>query len=203
MKKITYILSILLLAGCSLLKPKTKYDTLQIGDNYQLNYNLASGGERYQFIVDIIDLKPFFHYQFTMTNNNQTSAIHTFTPHALEYAFAQKVKFGTESDTLKDHIVTGMFSQKTFRELKEGKSVVIVPDASTMTDKGIFYNDGFEAYNYELNGKPQTIEVMRVMEATDDIPRSYLILNSEEQPLIIKFDIGWSISLKEINYVTK
>lgn len=203
MMKTVYFLLIMVLASCNLLKPKVKYDQLQIDDKYQLNYNLASGGERYQFIVDIVDLKPYFNYQFTMTNNNQTSAIHTFTPHALEYAFAQKVKFGTSDDTLKDHIVTGMFSKKTFNELYEGKSVVIVPDASMMTDKGIFYNDGFEAYNYELNGKPQTIEVMRVIEETDGIPRSYLILNNAEQPLIIKFDIGWSIWLKEINYVTK
>ncbi|MEY2924801.1 MAG: hypothetical protein RLZZ337_1349 [Bacteroidota bacterium] len=194
---------ILLLGSCSLFKSTPKYDKLQVNDNYQLNYNLASDGERYQFIVDIVDLEPYFKYQFTMTNNNQTSALHTFTPHALEYAFAQKVKFGPSSDTLKDHIVTGMFSRKSYRELLAGDTVAIVPDASMMSDVGIFYNDGFEAYMYELNGEPQTIEVMRVMEIADGTPRNYLILNNEQQPLIIKMDIGWAISLKEINYVTK
>lgn len=203
MKNIKNLIVILLFGSCSLFKPKTKYNKLQIGDNYQLNYNLASSGERYQFIVDIIDLEPYFKYQFTMTNNNQTSALHTFTPHALEYAFAQKVKFGPSSDTLKDHIVTGMFSRKTYRELLDSDTVVMVPDASLMTDKGIFYNAGFEAYTYELNGEPQKIEVMRVLEITDGTPRNYLILNNPKQPLIIKMDIGWAISLKEINYVTK
>lgn len=194
----------LLLNACNLSKPeRIKYDHLELDDNFQLNYNLAADGERYQFIVTLVDLEPYFKYQFLFTKDNRSSAVHTFTPHAMEYGFAEKIRFDNKDDTLKDHIIAGVFSRKMYRELLANDTILIVTNERIMTSVDTFYNAGFEAYTYELNGEPQTIEVMRVMQFTDKIPMSYLVLNNPKFPLIIRMDVGWVIWLKEINYVTK
>ena len=94
-----------------------------------------------------------------------------------------------------------LLSEKMFDDLVRSDTAYFVPDASLFgkSQNVAFYNAGLEEYRYERNGKPQVIEVMKVLEKDGD--RSFLVLNDRANPLIIKMDIDWVIWLKEVNHL--
>jgi len=190
------------LQSCKVNNPKKiVYDTLDLREGYQLNYKLAYGDERYQFIVDMLELEPYRTFKFTMTNKGRTSAIISISQEALKSATDEKNQFGGRNDTLENYEITIWFSEKMFDDLVSSDTAYFVPDASLFgkSQNVAFYNAGLAEYRYERNGKPQVIEVMKVLEKDGD--RSFLVLNDRSNPLIIKMDIDWVIWLKEVNHV--
>lgn len=199
---VKYILAIgclIMLHGCKLLQPKEeKIDTLNVRPYYQINYNIASGGERYQFIVDVIEMNPYRTFKFTMTNSNETSALIAITPQALDSGYIEKNYFPNYSDTLNDKTLTVWFSKKMFSDLVTNDSAVFNGDYRFGSKQSTYFNKGIYKYNYELNGVPQTIEVLYVRE--EGMGKQFWVLNDPENPLIVKMNVGWEIWLKEVNH---
>lgn len=176
---------------------------LVLRDNYQLNYNLAYGEERYQFIVDVKQLHPDLTFKYTMTNKKYTSGFITITEQALDSADIEKNTFGGGSDTLKDNQITVWFSKAMFNSLIENDTAVFDGDRSVWgSNKSTFFNAGKTYYDYELNGVPRRLEVIVVYEEVGENkrPKSFWVLNNPNNPLIIKMDVGWEIWLKEVNH---
>ncbi len=195
------IMCLVLLSGCKLLQTnQQKIDTLDLRPNYQINYNIAQGGERYQFIVDLIEMNPYRTFKFTMTNSNETSALIAITPKALDSGDIEKNYFPNYSDTLNDNTLTVWFSRKMFETIINNDTAIFNGNYRGFGSKKTkFYNNGTELYHYELNGVPQTIEVIHVKEANRG-GKQFWVLNNPENPLIVKMNVGWEIWLKEVNH---
>lgn len=172
-------------------------DTLEVQDNYQLNYNLAYGDERYQFIVQMEQMAPYRTFSFDMTNKRGTDGMVTMTPGALDTARVQVNTFGNRKDTFSDNQITVWVSRRVMKELMENDSSEFNPGAF-MSGSSMFYKRGIKTYKYELNGVPQKIEIC--VASDKDNKYSFWLLNDPENPLIIRMDVGWVIWLKEINY---
>ena len=87
-----------------------------------------------------------------------------------------------------------------FNELSRGDTSVFDGDFSWSYSTEKFYSKGLVPFSYELNGVPQTVEAIEVVEATYNNAKKYWVLNNPDNPLILRMDIGWVISLKEINH---
>lgn len=174
-----------------------KLDVLVVKDNYQLNYNLAYGDERYQFIVQMEEVEPYRTFSFDMTNKRGTDGRVTMTPGALDTATWQVNTFGNRNDTFSDREITVWVSRKVMKDLIEKDSAVFNPGAF-MSSNTTFYNKGLKTYEYELNGVPQKIEILVAQNKKGNY--GFWLLNDPENPLIIRMDVGWVIWLKEINF---
>jgi hypothetical protein len=197
-----YILLLWFITGCGSLKRNSTsdFDQLNIRPHYQINYNLASGGERYQFIVDLIEMEPYRTFKFTMTNSNETSALIAITPQALDSGNVEKNYFPSFSDTLDNNTLTVWFSKTMFNNIVEHDTAYFNGNYSGFGNRiSKFYNAGSQNYIYELNGVPQNVEVIYVKEVSDR-PKEFWVLNNLNNPLIVKMNIGWEIWLKEVNH---
>jgi hypothetical protein len=197
------ILTLLILVSCKTFENSTSesFDTIELRNEYQLNYNLGYGDERYQFIVDIMNLNPDRQFRYTMTSKSKRSAVITILESALDSGYVEVNTFNGSNDTLGSNELTVWFSKRMFSQLRDSDTAWFVGNRPMFgrPDSTQYYNAGLESYSYELNGVPQTIEVMKVMRVTGD-PQEFLILNDPDNPLIIKMNIGWEIRLKEINH---
>ena len=143
-----YLWCILLVLGCSVTKSESKhFDQIELRPNYQLNYNIAAGGERYQFIVDIKKVTPYRTFKFTMTNKNETSAFITITPQALDSGNVEKNYFPGYEDTLANNQLTVWFSKRMLRELLTQDSTKFDGHSSGWgTAITTYHNEGFESF---------------------------------------------------------
>jgi hypothetical protein len=198
---IVFILLVLLGCQSARYNQKVEVNDLNLRPYYQINYNLASGGERYQFIVDLLEFEPYRSFKFTMTNTNETSSVITITPGALDTGYAEKNYFNRWVDTLDDKTLTVWFSNYMFSTLLAGDTAYFDGDIGWAgIERTAYYNAGRELYSYELNGVPQTIEVIKVVEAEKTKPKKFWVLNNPKNPMIVKMNVGWEIWLKEINH---
>lgn len=195
------ILAMPFLLGCKVRKTDVlNFDEIKLRPGYQINYNLAYGDERYQFILDMMEVDSLIQFRYTMTNTRNNTAIITITPASLDTATIQKNTFTSYDDTLSNSEITVWFSQKMFSEIMTKDTSVFNGNYSGWGNKlTSFYNAGKTEYRYELNGVPQTIEVIHVVEMADN-PKEFWVLNDAENPMIIKMNVGWEIWLKEINH---
>ncbi|NNJ56746.1 MAG: hypothetical protein HKP14_11455 [Bacteroidia bacterium] len=135
-----------------------------------------------------------------MTNRRNNTAIITITPASLDTASVEKNTFATYNDTLSNSQITVWFSQRMFSEIMTNDTSIFDGNSSGWGNiKTKYYNAGKTEYHYELNGVPQRIEVIHVVEDSDN-PKEFWVLNDPVNPMIIKMNVGWEIWLKEINH---
>lgn len=202
MKLGKFLILIVILSACASINnpPKEEaLDTLVLKNKYQLNYNLAYGDERYQFIIHILKMQPDRVFHYAMTNMRRTNATVVLRESALDTAKRSVNTFTGRDDTLDHNALTVWLSREVFADIVNTDSCWLDDGSSVWTTKyKRFYNAGKALYNYELNGVPQTIEIVKVKELNGS--SEFWILNDLENPLIIRMDVGWVIWLKEINY---
>jgi ankyrin repeat protein len=159
----------------------------------QLVWAVDYNGEKYDFIVDIKNLRSNLIVLWRMTNLWNHSGIMTITEKALKYAEWQQNYFGSEdSDLLLEDATSIWVSDLVFQSLKAGKITNMAGDREI--------NDliprGKDLIPVKINGNWQMLEVITASDAKNQ--EFYQILNSDEHPVILKMNFGWELVIKEI-----
>lgn len=177
--------------------PSTRYSDLEeIKVNSQLAYNVDFRGQKYQFVVDVQKKSPDLVFKYNLTMGGGMEATVTVTEEAMKTAINQQNYFNGADRTLNTE-TTVWVSKKVFNEIKNsGKT--IIGNAQGM---GAFKADeytltGTVDFNAMVNGEEVKLKALHIKAAND---YQYWIWDNAKDPLILKMDLGWGISLKEIN----
>jgi ankyrin repeat protein len=151
-------------------------------------------GEKYDFIVNVKNMRPNLIVLWQMTNEERYSGIMTITEKALKYAEWQQNYFGSgDQDILLEDATSIWVSDAVFKSLKAGKITNMAGDREI--------NDliprGLNLLPAKINGVYKMLEVITASDAKAE--EFYQILNSEANPIILKMRFGWELVIKEIN----
>jgi hypothetical protein len=102
---------------------------------------------------------------------------------------------------LDSNLSTVWMARNTFDSLLFGDTVSFDPEYRIFgSEFQQFTRRGMGEFQFELNGVPQRIEIMKVIPLNPNVTAEFWILNDPDNPLIIMMDLGWRIELKEINH---
>jgi len=198
MKKYSHLLSILFAAmlliftACPKAPAKASYDMPPFAkEGVKLVYHVDYFGDEYDFIVDMKHVSKEIEFDWKMTEPVNSSGNVIMTEKALKNA---KLLFNyySDGDTLKLEEYTSVwFSRAVYDALKKGEDVTI--------DAG----DGDEVLSFEdYEDFPVIIDKeessLKCIYSSSDLFGWFWVLDSQKFPLILKMDIGWTITLTEI-----
>ena len=158
---------------------------LKVGSKYV--YEVDFNGSKYDFIVEVRSLEMGMKFKYLMTNDSRTGGMVSISPSALAEAHALNNYFTGGEMRLKDK-TTVWVSQAVYTEFKAG---------STSVNTGV----GFETLTLKstekmvvsFRGKDKKVKALY---GETDQGNKFWILDDEKNPLILKMDLGWTISIK-------
>jgi ankyrin repeat protein len=164
--------------------PKIAIDTKA---TYAVDFN----GQKYKFIIDIIQDEPeiVFNWKMTTSRGDKEGNI-SIAAEAVQSATAQYNLFENGEIVLDDKTSVWV-SRDVFKSLRSGAETTMnaMGEDKTFVRKNV--PDGTEVL---VNGK--AISVIYA-EATDGSEK-FWILNNPKMPLIMKMDLGWKIGIENI-----
>jgi ankyrin repeat protein len=165
--------------------PKIAMDT-------KATYNVDFGGEKYKFIIDIIQDEPeiVFNWKMTTANRGDKEGNISISAEAIQSATAQYNLFENGEIVLDDKTSVWV-SRNVFKSLRSGAETTMNAMGEDKTFVRMSVPAGTEVV---VGGKP--ISVIYA-EATDGSEK-FWILNNPKMPLIMKMDLGWKISIEKI-----
>lgn len=164
-----------------------------------LVYEVDFYGNNYDFLVLIQkSSKDKVVFEYLMTNPNQTSGSVTMLADALESATAQFNFFRGGPVTLEE-MTSVWVSRKVFDELtgKAGRST-ISPDGGQTQVELIANKVGYDYSLYNHISERQFNDIAYYYAESADGGAKYWIGTSRAVPIILKMDLGWTISLREM-----
>ena len=197
MNKIATLSIALTLVAIAAFKPVKQSELKSIPVNSQLAYNVDFKGEKYQFVVEVLKKSPELVFKYNLTMGGGMNATVTISADAMKTAVNQNNYFNGRDVSLGDK-TTVWVSQKVFNDITtNGKTSM--GDVQGLGIKTTEYSlVGKEKFSTSLNGDPITLEALH-LKATNGSNYEYWIWNNAADPLILKMDLGWGISIKEIN----
>jgi hypothetical protein len=175
-----------------------------IADFKTATWEVNNNGSSYSFTVSNPkgSVATDFEFDWAMTSDNDMNGHIKITQEAMKAALAQNNYFGPslKNATLTDK-TTVWVSQAVFTNLKKtgtammdvgkgGETFTVVANDDN-EDKAAF-ND-----NVMVKGTEKTLVTLHVK--NPDGSRQLWILNNQQNPVIVKMDLGWTIVLKSVN----
>jgi len=195
----TFILSILLIsvilifAGC----PKTgvikesKEMPSFAKEGMKLVYHVVYFGDEYDFIVDVKKLSKDIEFDWSMTSPINSSGAVTIREKALKNA-TSLFNYYADGDTLDfDDYTSVWVSNAVYNALKKNEPVTI--DAGDGDEMLTYENN--ERMSVLINGENTDLDCIY---SSSDLFGWFWILDNGKFPIIVKMDIGWTITLTEI-----
>ncbi|MGC4101278.1 hypothetical protein [Ferruginibacter sp.] len=177
-----------------------------IADFKKATWQVNNNGDVYDFIVSNPkgSTTTDFEFDWAMTTGTDMNGHIKLTKAAMATAMAQNNYFGPrlKNATLTDK-TTVWVSQQVYTDLaKKGKATMDVGNGAeeftVVTDKeGEAEKESFKDA-IKVKGVEKTVTTLHVKNA--DGSRQLWILNNQQNPVIIKMDLGWSITLKTVEY---
>ncbi|HNQ67100.1 MAG TPA: hypothetical protein PKN32_01880 [Bacteroidales bacterium] len=205
MKKLTILISMffLLFAGTQSFAQLEFNDmncsTLMLREGLVLVYGVNYNGTEYDFIMTIKELSETrIEYSYRMTNAYATNGNIIMSEDALLNATSHYNYFSGGTVELTDMTSVWM-SKKVFDELtgELGKTTISVDGGKTQVELNAI-EVGYDFSLYNDISKKQFDNIGYFYAETEDQQIKYWVHYSEQNPIILKMDLGWQICLKEI-----
>lgn len=202
MKNLIQITLIILLAATSVYAQYQEYNplkgsTLMAMKGGVFTYEVDFYGEKYDFIVTITEntYEKGLTFSYRMTNANNTSGTVNITDNARKTASAQNNYFSGGEMNLTD-MTTVWVSNAVSDELeKQGKSKISTDGGANWIELQRKYFN----YDYSIKTKTGTISDIGYMYCESSDGSTKYWIQTGGNPLILKMDLGWSITLKEMS----
>ncbi|MCF8234055.1 MAG: hypothetical protein K9G67_01415 [Bacteroidales bacterium] len=162
-----------------------------------LVYEVDFNGNVYDFIVHIKEVEDGISFDYEMTNEAGTKGSVNMSKEAVDNAIAQNNYFGGGEMNLDDQ-TTVWVSKKVFSDLVNEGVATISPDGGMSR---VEIGDVWAGHNYEMYNAISDMtfdDISYVYAESPDGDVRYWIHLNESNSLILKMDLGWSITLKEL-----
>ncbi len=203
MKKLILVLAISMFFGfqsfsqIDLDNEMMKGSTLITMPGQILVYEVDYYGITYDFIVNVKSLTDGIEFDYEMTNADSTKGTVKMSKEAFEDAVAQSNYFSGGLMDLTDK-TTVWVSKKVFNDLVNTGKATISPDGG---GSYVEIANPAAGHNYEMYNaiSDRTFDdISYVYAESPDGSVRYWIHMSKYNPLILKMDLGWTITLKEL-----
>jgi hypothetical protein len=163
--------------------------------NAQLAYNVDFRGQKYQFLVEVKKKAPELIFSYNLTMGGGMTGTIMMNENALTNAVNQQNYFNGTDRNL-DTETTVWVSKKVYDEIKNSGKTSMGNSQGMGAFKAEEYTlEGTEDFPTTLNGEAVTLKALHVKAANG---YQYWIWDNAKDPLILKMDLGWGISLKEV-----
>jgi hypothetical protein len=156
----------------------------------KIRYYLTNYGRDYEFIVNVQEFKPDLQFNWWMTRPADRAGIVIITENAMEKATQEQNYFSGGTDYMDDR-TTVWVSRMVYDSLKQGNGIVIQP---LNGDERINFVANYQ-YKTKLDGKELSFNALY---AEGESGHKYWILDSRENPLILKMVLDFNIEIGEI-----
>jgi hypothetical protein len=156
----------------------------------KIRYYLTNYGDDYEFVVDVQVFKPHLEFNWWMTRPANRNGTVIITENAIETATEEQNYFSGGKDYMSDR-TTVWVSRIVYDSLKQGKGIVIQPSGE---NERLYFVANYK-YETVLDGKKQ---VFSSLYAESNRGHKYWILDSRENPLILKMVLEFNIEIGEI-----
>jgi hypothetical protein len=192
MRSLLFVLAIALFAFV----PKHRTQELkEITASSQLSYNVDFKGQKYQFIVEVQKKSPVLVFKYDLTMNGGMQGTITMTEEALKGAINQQNYFNGTDRELKTE-TTVWVSSKVYNDIKKGGKTQIGNSAGLGYKVDEYKLIGTEDFATTVNGEEVALKALHIKA---DNGFEYWIWDNAKDPLILKMDLGWGITIKEIS----
>ncbi len=195
MKKITFLVSFLVISGASFAQVNLQS---VIKPGAKLSYAVEANEQKYNFIVTVKTLVPAVVFDWEMTDPVNKSGTITHTAAAMAAGNTLFNYFSGGSKTLDDNTLSVWISKAVFTGLTKGEKSVLVRMNTNETEQMMSVTrEDPEEMPVIVNGEKDTIEEFTAKSGmTPDVYFSFS--NSAKLPIILKMNNGFYIVLKEI-----
>lgn len=167
---------------------------LELNEGSELVYAVNHNGSQYDFILKLITYdNDEIVFNYLMTDPANLDGVVKITECAIKNAMVMYNYFDGATVTL-DHEIAIWLSKDLFNDLVNSGSGYIAPAVGENWMNMI--NSGSESLGCSVGGIDQILDAVLLTEV--DGNRKIWVLNDEQNPLIVKMDLGWTIELKEV-----
>lgn len=163
---------------------------------YEVNYE----GTEYDLIITVKSISDGIEFEYKMTNDAETKGSVSMSSEALENAIKQINYFSGGQLDLTDK-TTVWVSKKVFNDLVLSGSATISPDEGKTMIELINAEAGHDFNIYNAISNMEFNDISYVYAESKDGKVKYWIHLSQNNPMILKMDLGWTVTLKEIRKV--
>jgi hypothetical protein len=174
-----------------------------------LIYEVKSGGQSYQFIVQVTDRGEWgTRFNFMLTTEDRPTGSYTMDATALEASRMQSNYFRQE-DYMFEDVTSIWFSKLSYSELIQGgkTNIELVKPG---VEEGDYIRDGIAAlvltkadtsYRCEYNHTVSDLKVHKAGGLYKGKPVTYILNADADNPFIVYMNIGFEVSLKEVYHL--
>jgi hypothetical protein len=155
-----------------------------------LVYEVNAGGETYHFEVTIKEIREAIVFDWVMPEKDISGEV-TLEKAARDGATIYKNFFKDGEESVFTDSGTVWLSRKNFGEVKKGSTIM------TIDNNGAERFDKKESGTLDIifKGKPMKLKHIGMSNGKG---RSLWVMDNPAQPLILKMNLGWTITLKEV-----
>lgn len=189
MRKIVLLfLMLLFVIGLGAFAQKNSNTWLMSGDT--LVYNINNYGNQYDFIITNLQIENNIAFDWLMTNQDQLKGSIVMSRYALDTATFLKNYFNDGESVLTDK-TTVWASTKVYNAIKKKKPVSV----NAGNGNAILEFKEKKEFTFSLNDQPKTVKVLY---AETKSAEKFWILDDPKNPLILKMDLGWTVTLTKV-----
>ncbi|MDD3802921.1 MAG: hypothetical protein PHW02_00855 [bacterium] len=183
---------LLVLTGCPKSPAKTTTEMPSFAaEGAKLIYHVDYFGDEYDFIVDLKKIGKDIEFDWSMTSPVNSSGSVEIKEKALKNATYLFNYFSDGDNIIMYDSTTVFMSKAVYNALKKNETVTI--DAGD-GDENLSFDD-YEDFPVIINGEEKNLYCIY---SSSDLFGWFWILDNQSFPLILKMDIGWTITLTEI-----
>jgi hypothetical protein len=178
------------------------------GENFikvgtKMVYAVVNGDKKYDFIVTVKQLSPELIFDWEMTAPVNTKGTITIPQKDMQHAMAFYNYFSPGSLTL-DGETSVWLSNDQFNQIKNNRYGIFKLDGKNGKETPMKVirntpNMPIPVITPIVNGKPMTLNTIYLNNGIlGENMREVVLLDSKDFPIIVKMNLGWTITLKEI-----
>lgn len=170
----------------------SKFSTFTVSNGDILRYSVNKGSMQYDLVVTVKKYGNTIGFSYYIPPDTATQNV-VIQASAVKNALVYDTLLTGNSKDFKDTIIFWL-SQKNYNDLATAKETTM----DFGNGKETFKRQSVSTIKVNYKGKEKIITVYAVENINQQTKKSLLVLNDEGNPLIVKADLGWTLTLKEV-----
>lgn len=197
------LLSLLLLAGYSGFSQyntrpsrsrfyNSKISTFNISPGDILRYTYSKDSQQYDIIVTVTKYGSSIGFNYSIPGASQAGSV-LIQPAAVRNALSYDSLLTGKTKNYRDTSIFWL-SKKNYNDLATVKETIM----DLGNGKETFKRQRVYTLKLGYKGKEKIVTVFGIENANPGAKKGFLVLSEENNPLVLKVDAGWSLTLKEV-----
>lgn len=164
-----------------------------------LSYDIVTSQKSLRLTATLASISPIIQFDYVVESEAILGSV-SLTPEALKSAYELDLMFSGE-DKLLSKSTSIRLSDTTFKQLKNKGEALIAFRQGFVKNEMVYKVVENQDYILNINDKPRKIKAM-YLEDKQGKGFKFWIMDNPSTPIIMRFDLGWQMILKNIELKT-